>query len=134
LDIHFVLAYNGLLDRRAGGYRPDWLRTSSDFAPYPNRALCPNAGYVDDLMLPQLDEILERFDPDGLWIDGDNWTVSPCYCSACASDYQMMHERSAPMERSDAFWPEWLEFHRQSFDRYIQRVTRYVHDRKDDLV
>lgn len=134
MGIPLFVGYSGLIDARAGSHRPDWQRVASNYSPYPNRALCPNAGYVDDLMMPQLAEILERYDPDGIWVDGDNWTVSPCYCSVCASEYQMMHERSAPVERSDPKWREWLEFHRESFERYLSRVTRFVRDRKESLV
>lgn len=134
LGIAFIVGYSGLIDARAGSYRPDWLRIASNYNAYPNRALCPNAGYVDDLMLPQLAEILERYDPDGIWVDGENWTVSPCYCTVCTSEYQMMHERSAPVERSDPSWPQWLDFHRESFERYLNRVTRYLNDRKEGLV
>lgn len=134
MGIPLFLGYSGLIDARAGSYRPDWLRVTSNYGHYPNRGLCPNAGYVDDLMMPQLAEILERYDPDGIWVDGENWTVAPCYCSVCTSEYQMMHERSAPLERTESDWRQWLEFHRESFERYISRVTRFLNDRKDGLV
>ncbi|HTE18888.1 MAG TPA: alpha-L-fucosidase, partial [Armatimonadota bacterium] len=134
LGIRLVLGYSGLIDYHAAGRWPHWLRLTTQHAPYPNRALCPNSGYVDELMLPQLAEILERYAPDGIWIDADNWTVSPCYCPVCESEYQMQHARSAPLDRRDPRWSEWLGFHRESFQRYLTRVGRYLHDRGPELV
>jgi hypothetical protein len=67
-------------------------------------------------------------------MDAENWTVSPCYCSACEREYQMLHSRSAPTDRHDAWWPEWLQFHRDAFDRYLGRVARYLHERNGELV
>lgn len=134
LGIRFIVAYSGLIDTQAANVRPDWQRVTAGGSPYPNRALCPHSGYVEELMLPQLEEIVERCDPDGVWTDGDNWTVSPCYCSACESEYQLLHSRSAPTDRRDPWWPEWLEFHRDSFRRYLERVGRFLRERKDGLV
>lgn len=134
LGIRFVVAYSGFIDYQAANLRPDWQRVNATGAPYPNRALCPHSGYVEELMLPQLEEILERCDPDGVWTDADNWTVSPCYCSGCEAEYQMLHSRSAPTDQRDPWWPEWLEFHRESFRRHLARVTRYLHERKDGIV
>jgi len=134
LDIRFVIAYSGLVDFQAADWRSEWQRIGSNYSPYPNRALCPNHGYVDELMLPQLEEILSLYEPDGVWIDGENWTVSPCWCSVCTNEYQMLHGRSAPYDRSDSLWKEWIDFHRDSFQRYVGRVARYLHDRSGDLL
>ncbi|MGV3720775.1 MAG: alpha-L-fucosidase [Actinomycetota bacterium] len=134
LGIRFVVGYSGLIDYLAADAHPGWLRMNSNYAPYPNRALCPNAGYVDELMLPQLDELLTRYEPDGLWVDAESWTVSPCYCQSCESEYQMLSERGLPWDRTDAHWADWLQFHRDSFQRYLVKVGRFTHDRLPDLV
>ncbi len=134
LGIRLVLGYSGLIDRHAVNWRPGWQRLAGNFQPYPNGALCPNSGYVDELMLPQLEELIERYNPDGIWIDADNWTVSPCYCSSCETEFQMLYERSAPYERGEHLWEEWLRFHRESFQKYVGRVAHYLHDRDTGLV
>lgn len=133
MGIRLILGYSGLVDYNAAATRMEWRRIGSNYGAYPNRALCPNAGYVDELLLPQLDEILERYAPDGLWLDAENWTVAPCYCSACETEFQMLHERSAPLGRDESFWAEWLEFHRGSFERYMERTARFLRDRIEDF-
>lgn len=134
LGIRFVIGYSGLVDHHAGETRPDWQRVRHGGLPYPARMLCTNSGYVEELMLPQLDEIVEQYEPDGIWTDAENWTVSPCYCQGCESDYQMLHQRSAPIRREDPFWPEWLQFHRECFQRHLSRVALFLHHRREDLV
>ncbi|MBM3457042.1 MAG: hypothetical protein FJX77_00700 [Armatimonadetes bacterium] len=132
--VPLILAVSTLVDRHQAYWRADWQRVTTDRQPYPHQALCCNSGYVDELLLPQLDELLERYQPAGLWLDGENWTVAPCYCAACESEFQMLRERSAPINAGDPLWPEWLEFQRESFQRYLSRVARYLHDRHPELV
>jgi hypothetical protein len=134
LEIRLVLGYSGLIDYLAVNWRPGWQRVRADYTPYPSRAICPNSGYVEELMLPQLDEILQEYRPDGIWVDADAWTVAPCYCTACESEFQMLHERSAPQQRGDHLWEEWIQLHRDSFQRYLTRVARYLHERDPALV
>jgi hypothetical protein len=38
------------------------------------------------------------------------------------------------LNKSETLWPEWLQFHRDSFQRYLIRVGKYLHDRDPDLV
>lgn len=52
-----------------------------------SETMCPNRGYADGLMLPQLFELVERYGIDGFWIDGDLWAVRPCYCDRCRELY-----------------------------------------------
>jgi len=134
LGIRLVLGVAGLVDHRAASTRSEWLRVSYGYNPYPSRALCPNSGYVDELLFPQLEELCSRYRPDGFWLDAECWTVAPCWCPVCASDFQMLHERSAPIDRDDDLWPQWLAFHRDSFERHLQRVGRYLEDQGADLV
>ena len=133
LGIRFVIAYNGLIDQQAAEWRPGWLRIRSDYSPYPNRALCVNSGYVEELLLGQLEEILDQYQPDGIWLDAENWTVAPCYCATCESEYQMLHEHPAPRDRTDAMWPQWLKFHRDAYRRYLSRVALYLHQHGTDV-
>ncbi|MFN3653266.1 MAG: beta-galactosidase trimerization domain-containing protein [Armatimonadota bacterium] len=134
LGIRLVLGYHGLVDQHAAEMRPDWMRVTYSAVPYPNRALCPNSGYVEELLLPHLAELIERYEPDGIWLDGDNWSVSPCYCSACENEYQMIVTRPSPMGRDDPWWSRWLEFHRESFDRYLTRTARFLEERAPGVV
>lgn len=128
----FFLGYSGLIDGRAAEHRSDWLRLDAGYASYPNRALCPNSAYLDELMIPQLGELIDRCSPDGVYLPPDNWSVSPCYCSACLDEFRLLHNDTAPRSRRDRLWHEWMEFHRTSYERYLGRVGHYVTNRTGD--
>jgi hypothetical protein len=44
--------------------------------------ICANSRYFDDWVAPHLEEIIGRYDPDGIWIDGC-WEILTCYCDDC---------------------------------------------------
>ena len=66
--------------------------------------MCPRSSYVDELMIPQLLELIDRYDVDGFWVDGDLWAVAPCYCDRCRAGIQVedRHCRSIWNSRSGA--------------------------------
>jgi hypothetical protein len=134
LGIRLILGCSGLVDQQAAEWRPEWRRLTHQSHAYHHKQLCPNSGYVEEQLLPQLEELIERYEPDGIWLDAENWTVQPCYCYVCESEFQMLHARSAPIVVSDSLWAAWIGFHRDSFQRYVSRVARYVHDRGDGIV
>ena len=40
-------------------------------------------GYLYERFLPQIREIIRRYDPDGFWFDGDYVLTRPCWCAGC---------------------------------------------------
>lgn len=132
LGQRFLLSYSGLIDYHAADTHPEWQRVRLDHTPYASRALCPNSGYVEELLLPQLEELLERYSPDGIVTEEDAWTVSPCYCEGCRGEFRLMHGGDPPHARSETRWEEWLQLHRDSFARYLDRVARFLHDRQSN--
>lgn len=132
LGMELHLGYSGLLDRRAGEQRADWLRLDAGYGCYPNRALCPNSSYCDELMLPQLGDLIDRYQPDGIMLLPDHWTVSPCYCSVCLDEYRLLGHETAPRSPRETGWKEWIEFHSVSYERYLGRVGQFVTSRTGD--
>lgn len=129
-----VFACSDLLDERAANYHPEWQRVLADQRAYPTRALCPNSSYPQELLLPQLDELLERYAPDGILTTGGNWTVAPCYCSGCLVEFRMLYGAEPPLRRGEQLWNEWLQFQRDSYTRHADRVARFLHERDTGLV
>ena len=50
--------------------------------------MCPRSRYADELMIPQLLELIDRYGVDGFWIDGDLWAMEPCYCDRCREAFR----------------------------------------------
>jgi len=85
------LYYSGLLDGIAGTRHPEWgQQASGDHPPqyfaefgdlFTAYAMCPQSGYFDEWVSVHLEELLTRYEPDGIWVDGD-W-AGPCQCPRC---------------------------------------------------
>ncbi|MGD0092542.1 MAG: alpha-L-fucosidase [Planctomycetota bacterium] len=84
------LYYSGLLDGIAGARHPEWGQQASGNKPpqgfaefgqlFTAYGMCPQSPYWDQWVAVHLDEMM-RYEPDGIWVDGD-W-FGPCHCARC---------------------------------------------------
>jgi hypothetical protein len=90
--------YSGIWDKAAGAKHPRWCIVSRDGTPAraawrgvageTGDKMCPRSGYADELMIPQLLEMAESYQIDGIWVDGDIWAMEPCYCERCLAAFR----------------------------------------------
>ena len=143
LSVHF----SGIWDDAAMAAHPDWrLVPLAAAAPAPagqteagnvrtdtperGRA-CLSSPYTEAYMIPQLLEIVDRYDVDGFWVDGENWAAGLCYCARCRALFAAEHAgAAAPTAATQPLWAEWTGFHRRLFVRHVRRYTEAVHARK----
>jgi len=120
--------YSGLLDGIAGERHPEWRQWSiegkpheawfADFKCFIAYPICPRSAYWDEWVQVQLRELVENYDPDGIWVDGD-WP-GPCYCPRCQERF-----------RADTGWTEpWSDaIKRPDFHaEYIKTWNRITHE------
>ena len=81
LGIPLHAHYSGIWDQALAQQHPDWCLLTADGkpapAPYhlatwpeaPEALLCPRSPYLETLLIPQLLEMIDRYDIDGFWID-----------------------------------------------------------------
>jgi hypothetical protein len=90
-----VLYFSGLLDGIAGDRHPDWRMKNldgtdkeffQDFKFLKAYGNCPLSGFFDEWVAVQLRELIEHYEPDGFWFDGD-WP-GPCYCPRCQARFR----------------------------------------------
>jgi hypothetical protein len=87
---------------------PEWLARRADGSPHleAGRALaCVNSSVQDELILPQLREIVGRYEVDGVFFDGYPALHFICHCPAC----QELFGRPLPAGPED---PQWNAYHR----------------------
>lgn len=139
LGIPLSVHYSGIRDAIAVELHPGWAAldpSGKPLAMFPNRAsgmVCPRGPYLEQLMIPQLIEIIDEYDVDGFWIDGDNWGVRDCYCPRCREEFSKRTGiKRVPEKREEPEWAEWRAFQRDSFMEYVGRYTDAVHARKSD--
>ncbi len=139
--------YSGLWEITAGINHPDWCIIGPDGklvnsgggfrgmkSPGGDK-ISPYSPYVDELMIPQLFELIDRYDVDGFWIDGDIWAVSPCYCNDCIAAFKEKTGISdPPRTHEDPHWEEWANFTKEGLEQYITRYCDAVHQHKPGIL
>ncbi|MEM3546278.1 MAG: alpha-L-fucosidase [Candidatus Bathyarchaeia archaeon] len=127
LGVKFTVYYSGLKDEYAAREHPEWRRRNVEGGFIGEDVLCPNSGYVESRVLPQLKEIIEKYNPDGFWFDGDCWSVAPCYCDSCRKMFMSIHGVEPPKNPQDPLWKAWMAFHRKSFINYLRKCAEFIH-------
>ncbi len=138
--------YSGVWDAAAGAKHPEWAVLTAEGrragAPFGQNAgaptgerMCPRSGYLDELMIPQLKELIDRYEVDGFWIDGDLWAVEPCYCERCQAAWREQTGLAGPpVKEDDPAWSRWWNFTRESFYAAVARYCDAVHAHKPGVL
>jgi hypothetical protein len=130
LGIKLGMHYSGVWDSRAIELHPDWAQVSSTGERSKN-STCRMSDYTDKLMIPQMLEIIENYDVDGFWVDGDSWASLPCWCDRCKAEFtRRTGLTDIPTEKDHSNWIAWLKFHRDLFVEYVDRYAKAVHSKK----
>ena len=138
--------YSGIWDVSAGSKHPEWCIVGPNGTPVNTGGcfgmkspsgdkMCPRGPYVDELMIPQMMELIDHYGVDGFWVDGDLWGMQPCYCSRCRAAFKAKTGIAEPPEAdSDPHWPQWWNFTRESFEQYVTRYCDAVHRHKPGVL
>ena len=127
LGVGLFIHYSGVWDSKAIAEHPDWARVGPDGKRDPN-ATSVFGPYVDELLIPQLKEVTEKYGLDGVWADGECWGTQLDYSPrALAAWRKETGTRDAPKDRSDPRWLEWKMFHRHAFESYLSHWINAVH-------
>jgi hypothetical protein len=134
MEVHtyYCLVY----DNVSGVGNPDWYQRDGDGtkleAPELGDVntwdyLCLNSPYTEEVVFPQVAELLEGYDIDALFFDILLYHEDACTCQYCK---ETMRERG--MEPDD---PDDRARHRQWVcERFAERMTRFIKDRDEDVV
>ncbi|MGI6494994.1 MAG: alpha-L-fucosidase [Kiritimatiellia bacterium] len=137
--------YSGIWDKAAGARHPEWCVVPASRGADPAKGqdsgtpahekMCPRSPYLEKLMIPQMLELIDRYNVDGFWVDGDLWAVEPCYCPACRKAWtEETGLAEAPVDPSDPRWPRWWKFTRDSFYTFVRRYCDAVHAHKPGVL
>ncbi|OPZ93777.1 MAG: Alpha-L-fucosidase [candidate division TA06 bacterium ADurb.Bin417] len=119
LDIPLSVHYSGVWDKAALARHPEWGRIKADGS-WNDIMTCCNSDYTEKLMIPQLLEIIDRYDVDGFWVDGENWAMAPCWCPRCLELFRKeTGVARPPRSKEEPHWREWLAFHRRAFENHV---------------
>ena len=87
--------------------------------------------YVDELLIPQLCELAEVYEIDGVWIDGECWRARtdfhPETLAAFERETGICLNGKLPAEPTDDYYLEYKEYHRELFRRYLRHYVDTLH-------
>lgn len=129
MGIRLGMHYSGVWDSRAVEQHPEWAVVNADGTRSPHYT-CRLSPYVDALLIPQMQELIDEYGVDGFWVDGENWAATPCWCDRCRAEFTgRTGAAEPPRAAGEPGWDEWLAFHRDLFIEYVSRYTEAIHAR-----
>jgi len=131
--IGLYIHYSGVWDSQAIEHYPDWARIDEKGNRDPNNTSVFGP-YKDELLVPQLKEVVAAYDLDGLWVDGECWAAQFDYSPQALEEWtRATGKTAAPKDRGDPGWLEWKTFHRQAFENYLCDWVDALHAFKPGL-
>jgi hypothetical protein len=139
LNIPIHCHYTAITDPAAAQSHPEWRVAAAAASPAdavqvqnqastPSGKMCLRGGYVDGLMIPQLLELIDRYDVNGFWVDADMWAIEPCYCQRCCAAFAAQTGIvKPPTDPQQPEWAQWIAFTRASFETYVSHYVNAVH-------
>ena len=121
-------------DRRAPLLKlhPDWAVVNAEGQPDSivvcERAHRDKTGFLYEAQIPQIREIIAKYDPDGLWFDGDYWYQNPCWCPRCLAEWKAdTGLAEAPRNSGQPNWKRWTDWNWARYDEYRRAVAEAIH-------
>ncbi|MEI8198131.1 MAG: hypothetical protein WCI73_19735, partial [Phycisphaerae bacterium] len=86
--------------------------------------------YVDQLLIPQLLELWEKYRVEGAWVDGECWATIHDYSPrAIAAFRKQTGLRQIPRKPEDPQFQRYVEFCREGFRNYVRHWVDQLHAR-----
>lgn len=119
--------YSGLFDEKALQLHPEWARIDENGNP-DRRAVSIYSPYLEELMIPQLKELIDDYQIDGVWVDGDCWVAARDYSPAALRAFQLETGiETVPRTPKDAHYAQLTEFSRESYRKYLRSYVDQLH-------
>ncbi len=125
--ISLYMHYSGVWDTEAIRHHPTWARMDEkDEADLHNTSTF--GPYVDQLLLPQLKELNDKYEVDGVWVDGECWATCQDYGVDVIKKFkEETGIEEVPRGPDDPFFYEFSEFCREGFRKYLRHYVDEMH-------
>lgn len=120
LYVHYSGVWDGMAVKR-----PGWAVRRAD-GNADERATSFWGPYLEEQMLPQLRELADDYRVDGVWVDGDCWSVELDYRPEAVEEFLRQtggRFAAAPRHAADPGWDAFVDFHRAAYRRYLNRYV-----------
>lgn len=125
--VSLYMHYSGVWDNDAMRRFPAWAAVNADGTADPQKSSLFGP-YVDELLIPQLKELIDDYGVDGVWIDGDCWATKQDYCDAAIKKFRDQYGQvDIPRDEDDELFFEYSEMCRQAFRVYLEHYVTELH-------
>jgi len=125
--VRLYIHFSGVWDEVAVKDHPEWARVDAQ-GQRDSRITSTFSDYVDQRMIPQLKEAIDRYAIDGAWVDGECWAVQPDYHPKAAEAFRAATGLAQlPKAPGEPGWQQFLELNREQFRRYVRRYVEELH-------
>ena len=135
-NVALYMHYSGVFDAKYCSEHPEERTLMADGA-YHNDSTKLIGSYSDDLLIPQLLELAEKYGVNGVWVDGDCWMAltdfSPETISAFEKETGINLEGKLPEHPDDKYYYEYKEYNRELYRRYVRHYVDAVHEKHPDF-
>jgi hypothetical protein len=122
-NVALFMHFSGILDRKVAREFPRWAITMPDGSKDPAN-LSVYSPYLDSIMIPQLKELNDVYQVDGVWVDGECWSINPDYGALALAEFKEISGcNNVPRNPGEPCYFEFMEFNRMLFKRH---VTHYL--------
>ena len=143
MGIPLSVHYCGLWDDLAWQRHPDWAARRPDGLRYGDsqfdgwhaHSMATDGPYGELVLIPQLLEVIDQYDADGVWVDADAWVAVPDWSEVTQHLFidemkQQIPDISVPLKPGDPYWDDYLAFNRRRYAAYLTRYADALHARK----
>ncbi|MDO5308995.1 MAG: hypothetical protein Q4G03_05825 [Planctomycetia bacterium] len=118
--------YSGVYEFHAAKNHPDWALIHADGSPADD-VISVFGDYKSKLLVPQMLELALKYKTDGMWLDGECWSVQLDYCDRARRGFCEKYSVSdVPTEPSQELWQQWQEYNREGFREYLRYYVTAV--------
>jgi len=131
--VALYMHYSGVWDTEAVRRHPSWARIDEN-GKRDKRITSVFGPYADKLLIPQLQELIDDYGIDGVWVDGECWATERDYGKkAIAAFRQATGIRRIPKKPEDPHYRQFTEFCREGFRRYLDHYVTALHEHNPDF-
>lgn len=136
-DVALYMHYSGVIDINYCSKNPDQVARNADGTPNKNGSTRTIGTYADDLLIPQLIELADKYGVDGAWVDGDCWgsqaDFHPDTIKAFEKETGIDLKGKLPASRGDEYYDEFREYCRELFRRYVRHYVDAIHEKHPEF-
>lgn len=134
--VALYMHYTGIWDDKYCAEHPTEGIMHADGS-YDKQYIFPGSSYVNDLLIPQMSELAETYEVDGIWIDGDVWAMRMDYRPETLAGFEqetgICLNGQKPATPADPYYEEYRDYNRELYRRYVRHYVDTLHAMHPDL-